>query len=41
MRSIYRQGVLNKWLKRDFHQLKQFCDENCLETFRAISVEIW
>jgi len=41
MRSTCRQGVLNKWLKRDFHQLNQFCAENCHETFRAKTVEIW
>jgi len=41
MRSTWRQGVLNKLLKRDFYQQKQFCAENCLETFRAKSVEIW
>jgi len=41
MPSNYRQRVLTKWLKRDFHQLKQFCAENCLETFRAKSIDIW
>jgi len=40
MRSTYNQGVMNKWLVRDLHQLKQFCGENGLETFRAKNVEI-
>ena len=40
MRSTCSQGVLNKWLKRNLHQLKQFCAESGLETFRAKSVEI-
>jgi len=31
---------MNKWLKRDLHQLKLFCVENGFETFRAKSVEI-
>jgi len=41
MPSNDRQTVLNKWLKRDFNQLKQFCAANCLEMLRAKSVEIW
>jgi len=41
MPSKYHQSLLNKWMKRDFHQLKQFCAENCLEMFRAKCVEIW
>jgi len=40
MRSTCSKGVPNKWLKRDLHQLKQFCPENDVETFRAKSVEI-
>jgi len=35
MRLTCSQGVTNKWLKRALHQLKQFCAENGLETFRA------
>jgi len=31
---------MNKWLNRDLHQLKLYCAENGLETFRAKSVEI-
>jgi len=31
---------MNMWLKRDLHQLKQFCALNGFETFRAKSVEI-
>jgi len=41
MHSNYRQSVRNKWLKRHFHQLKQFRAENCLGTFRTKSVDIW
>ena len=41
--NIYAFGILNKWLKLDLHQLKQFvyiiCVENILETFRAQSDE--
>jgi len=40
MRSTSSQGELNKWLKRDLHQLNQFSAEYGLETFRANSVEI-
>jgi hypothetical protein len=40
MRLTCNQGVLNKWLKRDLLQLKQFCAENGFETFRAKSFEI-
>jgi len=40
MRSTCSQSEMNKWLKRDLHQLKQFCAEYGLETFRAKSVEI-
>jgi len=39
MPSTSSRGVLNKWLKRDLHQLKKFCAENGLETFRAKSFE--
>jgi len=41
MRPTCRQAVVNKRLKREFHQLKQFCAKNFLETFITKSVEIW
>jgi len=41
--NIYAFAILNKWLKRELNQLKQFvyiiCTENGLETFRATSDE--
>jgi len=40
MRSTWRQDILNKRLKRNLHQLKEFCAENGLEAFRAKIVEI-
>jgi len=40
MRSTCNQGVLNKWLKRGLHQLKQLYAKNCLETFRDKNYEI-
>jgi len=40
MRSTCSHGVLNKWLKSDLLELKQFCGESGFETFRAKSVEI-
>jgi len=40
MRSTCSQGVLNKWLKRNLHQLKQFCAESGFEMLRVKSVEI-
>jgi len=40
-RSICRQVLRNKWLKRNLHQLNQFRFENGLETFDAKNVEIF
>jgi len=40
MRSTCRQGVLNKWLKRNLHQLKLYCAESGFEIVRVKSVEI-
>jgi len=40
MRSTCSQGVLNKWLKLNLHQLKQFCAESGFETLHVKSVEI-
>jgi len=35
MRSTCSQGVLNKWLKRNLHQLKQFCAKIVFGTLRV------
>jgi len=40
MCSTCSQSELNKGLKSDLHQLKQFCAEYGLETFRAKNVEM-
>jgi len=40
MRSTCSQGVLNKWLKRNLNQLKQFCAESGFEMLRVKSFEI-
>ena len=41
MRSTCNQGVLNKWLKPNLHQLKQFSAESGLETIRPKILEIF